>query len=214
MENEILWKWELLCGEFEQAWQNHLDYFAPLLNKLGNLEGRCESAPDLVLISHAEKAWNSWVDIQIKMKELVDNDGCSGQRHGVVSNLIFAKKLPVPGFNINHFVNRYHEHYRCIFIDTEMIHRVEDDTEFYEVLGYTEEWQNKNFVFEEYFWTAFRSPASTKHSECLPYLLMTYLYRVSCRYRELAGVEHDTIKGQCRFKNKKSDHPCLICHHF
>jgi len=119
-----------------------------------------------------------------------------------------------PHCDINHFVNRYHAHYRCIFINAETVHRVEDETDFHEALGYTQEWRDNNFVFEEYFWTVFRSPDATRHQECLPYLLMTYLNRVSGQYRELVGDEHDAIKGQCRFRNKKPDHPCLSCQHF
>jgi len=75
MENEILWKWELLCGEFDQARQNYLDHFAPLINTLSCMADCSQSKANQVQIRHAEHAWNSWVDIQIKIKEFVEKEG-------------------------------------------------------------------------------------------------------------------------------------------
>ncbi len=122
-------------------------------------------------------------------------------------------KMRHPHVDINHFVNRYHDHYRCIFINDEIFYKVEDEAEFYKALGYTSAWRSKNYVFEEYFWTVFRSPRATRHGECLTYLLMTYLNQVSAEFRALYGDEYSRIKGHCNFKNRHTDSPCSNCMH-
>lgn len=119
-----------------------------------------------------------------------------------------------PHLDINHFVNRYHDYYRCILIDGRIFHKVVDVDRFYKAIGYTEKWIDNGFVFEEYYWYTFRSPYATKHQECIPFLLMTYLNEVSSEFREKYGSEFKELAGKCNFKKKLPKYPCLTCMHF
>jgi len=116
-----------------------------------------------------------------------------------------------PHFDINHFINRYHDHFRCILINGEIIHRVADDYKLYEALGYSEEWASKGFVPEEYFWMTFKSPQSGDTKNCLPYLLTTYLHEVSSEFREKYGAELKQISDNCNFGKNLPPVKCGNC---
>lgn len=74
MENEILWKWELLCEDFEQAKQNYIQHFSPLINNLSAVTQHCQCNTNLSQIKSAEAAWNRWIEIQMKLREFAEND--------------------------------------------------------------------------------------------------------------------------------------------
>jgi len=69
MTNEIQWKWELLCDEFDSAKQN----FSPLM---GNVRLALETGNltiNVAEIDAAEDAWNQWVDVQQEIKLFIES---------------------------------------------------------------------------------------------------------------------------------------------
>ena len=77
MENEILWKWELLCTEFEEAKNNYTTIFAPLFKSIGERVGKANEiySDDILLqIEKAESALQQWGEIQIKLKSFVEEN--------------------------------------------------------------------------------------------------------------------------------------------
>jgi len=74
MENEILWKWELLCNEFEVAKLNYINIYSPLFDSFSaGLDGtdKDEVAAQLEC---AKVAWTSWVEIQNQVKKFVEEN--------------------------------------------------------------------------------------------------------------------------------------------
>lgn len=71
MKNEILWKWELLCNEFDEAKQNYIRVFSPVIKSVAD-----ENTANLNLaqLKEAEAAWNNWVDIQNQLKKFVEEN--------------------------------------------------------------------------------------------------------------------------------------------
>ena len=122
--------------------------------------------------------------------------------------------MSYPHCDINHFVNRYHDHQHCLLVDGKIFYRVLDEKKFYKALGYTREWSDNGYLPEEYFWVVFRSPQAERHQECLPFLFATYLLEVSNEFRDSFGDEFDEIAGQCNFKKKAESLPCLTCIHY
>jgi len=74
MENEILWKWELLCDEFEEAKQNYINIFSPLINSLGALVDEADTKQNFMQIKKAEDAWNNWIEVHNELKKFVDKN--------------------------------------------------------------------------------------------------------------------------------------------
>ena len=74
MDDEILWKWELLCNEFEDAKQNYIAIFTPLLKTI--TEKIADDYPnDIFLqIEQAESAWKNWVAIQTQLRRLAEEN--------------------------------------------------------------------------------------------------------------------------------------------
>lgn len=71
MKNEILWKWELLCDEFDEAKQNYINVFSPVIKSVAD-----EKTANLNLgqLKEAEAAWNNWVAIQDQLKKFVEEN--------------------------------------------------------------------------------------------------------------------------------------------
>lgn len=71
MKNEILWKWELLCNEFDEAKQNYINVFSPVIKSVAD-----EKTANLNLgqLKEAEAAWNNWVAIQDQLKKFVEEN--------------------------------------------------------------------------------------------------------------------------------------------
>jgi hypothetical protein len=72
MENEILWKWELLCEEFEEAKRNWVNIFEPIISN-ASLDGT-DSNRIFAQLKHAESAWKNWTEVQDKIKQFVDDN--------------------------------------------------------------------------------------------------------------------------------------------
>jgi len=74
MENEILWKWELLCEEFDSAKLNYINNFAPLFDGgFAELDGFDKNELD-VRLKKAKIAWIDWVEIQNQIKKFVEDN--------------------------------------------------------------------------------------------------------------------------------------------
>jgi hypothetical protein len=74
MENEILWKWELLCNEFDEAKKNHTTVFTPLFKRIREKTNGNYSDEIFLQLANAEAAWNNWAEIQIKLKTFVEEN--------------------------------------------------------------------------------------------------------------------------------------------
>jgi len=72
MDDEILWKWELLCNEFDDAKKNYITIFTPLLKKMSEKKTGIYANDIVLQIEKAESAWRHWVEIQIKLKTFVE----------------------------------------------------------------------------------------------------------------------------------------------
>ena len=67
MENEILWKWELLCDDFAEAQQNYMDIVSPLIN--------CDGMDRDEIVAQLKKAsatWDRWIEIHQQLKKYVE----------------------------------------------------------------------------------------------------------------------------------------------
>ncbi len=71
MENEILWKWELLCNEFDEAKRNYISVFSPVIKSVADEK---TANLNLAQLKEAEAAWNNWVDIQNQLKKFVEEN--------------------------------------------------------------------------------------------------------------------------------------------
>jgi hypothetical protein len=71
MENEILWRWELLCDEFENARHAYINSFEPIIN---NAKDGIDSNHIIAQLINAEGAWKNWVEIQNKIKKFVNEN--------------------------------------------------------------------------------------------------------------------------------------------
>jgi hypothetical protein len=72
MENEILWKWELLCNEFEEAKQNYINTIEPII-KIAESD---EHDTDRLFehLKNAVQAWNFWLEVQDRIKKFVEEN--------------------------------------------------------------------------------------------------------------------------------------------
>jgi len=74
MKNEILWKWELLCNEFDEAKRNYISVFSPVIESVANAADEPSATLNLAQLKAAEAAWNNWVDIQDQLKKFVEEN--------------------------------------------------------------------------------------------------------------------------------------------
>lgn len=74
MDDEVLWKWELLCHDFDEAKKNYISVFNPLFKNIGEKKIEVVSDDISVQIKLAQSAWENWLEIQSKLKEFVDEN--------------------------------------------------------------------------------------------------------------------------------------------
>jgi len=74
MESEILWKWELLCNEFDEAKQNYISVFSPIIKNVVISAREQNGGLNLTQLNEAEAAWNNWVEIQNQLKKFVEEN--------------------------------------------------------------------------------------------------------------------------------------------
>ena len=87
MNQELLWKlellcmrsrWKLLCIEFEDAKKNYITIFTPVLKnireKITATDVDTDTDDIFLQMEKAETVWKEWVEIQIKLKKFIEED--------------------------------------------------------------------------------------------------------------------------------------------
>jgi len=83
-------------------------------------------------------------------------------------------------------------HFRCVEMEGEVIHRIENIDEFYLEFGYTPDMMKAGVLPEEFIWAEYIQNATCNFVICIQIRILKYLIKHSDKYVEQCKVWLDT----------------------
>lgn len=91
-----------------------------------------------------------------------------------------------------HLANPLSMHFRCVEMEGEVIHRIENIDEFYYEFGYTPDMLKAGVLPEEYIWAKYIQNTACNFTVCIQIRILKYLINHSDKYGEQCKVWLDT----------------------
>jgi len=103
----------------------------------------------------------------------------------------------IPRFTYN-CSNPYHNRYRCIESDGEIIHHIADIEIFYEALGYKKEMRHAGVLPEEFVWEEYTQKNGVTSDKCLQVKIVDYLRAHSKAFIKRYGDQLSAWMTHCQ----------------
>jgi len=118
------------------------------------------------------------------------------------------KQFPI--FKVGSFSAYRHEHFQCVVVDNQVLHRICDVNAFYKTFGYTTD-IGTTASPDEYLWESFTRPGAPHSQDCLQPLVISYLHKHSREFRGKYTNAYQNEIGTCRLDTLSSTRFCRDC---
>jgi len=121
-------------------------------------------------------------------------------------------KMPI---KIPHFKHCYRDasskHHEFIEADGELIHKIEDQDEFYKTFGFTIDMAKAGVLPDEFIWEEYIKDSVTKYTACLQMHIIEYLRKHSDTFTRKYGDQYeDWIAAHAEARTAKGE-LCFTC---
>lgn len=116
----------------------------------------------------------------------------------------------IPHFSYK-ITSQLHLHDRCIMVDGEVIHTIDDWDEFYSALGYTDKMREAGIEPELFRWSEYTKDGAVKTVFCLQAHIIAYLHKYSAMFREKYGRDYISWLRSCTPENFRDAEDCKTC---
>ncbi len=118
--------------------------------------------------------------------------------------------MPIPHFQFN-LSSRHRAHFGFITDGDEVICRINNDLEFYNALGYTNEAKSAGFTPDEFLWFEYRRDGCNKTDLCLQAKLIEYMHKHSAIFNDNYAEQYKKWIGICSDDKSRESLNCTHC---